>query len=315
MTKRYNANLTSVGLATMYKSPVCEDFSKIEADVAFLGIPYDGGVGYRPGCRFGPSAMREYSKRFTSWGGANPAGYWDLDAGERLLDGVKMVDCGDVDIAYYDFERNFGLITGNIEAILDADALPVMIGGDHSVTYPCIRAFSRFEKLDVIHIDAHLDWIDNVDGVRYASGSPLRRSKELPFVRNMTHIGIRDVRTREEDWNDLHKRGASVITRKMIRDNLEAALARIPEMSNVYVTIDIDGMDPSIAPGTGSPCSDGLLYHELKAILQDVTKKGRVVGLDLVEINPLVDLEGQTSLMASTFMLEFLGAIFKARRP
>jgi agmatinase len=313
MTQRYNANLTSVGLATMFKSPVCEDLSKIDADVAFLGIPYDGGVGYRPGTRFGPSSMREYSKRFTSWGGANPAGYWDLDVGKRRLEGIRMVDCGDVDIAYYDLERNFGLITQNIETILDRGALPILIGGDHSVTFPCVRAFSRFEKIDVIHIDAHLDWIDGVDGVRFASGSPLRRTKELPFVRKMTHIAIRDVRTRQEDWEALHDNGATVITRMMIRNNLQAALDRIPDMSNVYVTMDIDAMDPSIAPGTGSPCSDGLLYHELKAILQDVAAKGKIVGFDLVEINPLVDLAGQTSLMASTAMLEFLGAIFESR--
>ncbi|NEI73660.1 agmatinase [Rhizobium lusitanum] len=312
MTERYNANLTSVGLATFFKSSVCEDFSKIDADVAFLGIPYDGGVGYRPGTRFGPSSLREYSKRFTPWGGANPAGYWDLDANERRLEGIRMVDCGDVDIAYYDMERNFGLITANIEAILDSGALPVMIGGDHSVTFPCVRAFSRFAELDVVHIDAHLDWIDNVDGVKFASGSPLRRTKELPFVHNMTHIGIRDVRTREEDWRDLHEKGASVITRKMIRDDIEAALDRIPDMSNIYVTIDIDAMDPSIAPGTGSPCSDGLLYHELKAVLQRVAEKGKIVGFDCVEINPLVDLAGQTSLMASTAVLEFLGAIFRS---
>ena len=313
MTQRYNANLTSVGLATFFKSPVCEDLSKVDADIAFLGIPYDGGVGYRPGTRFGPSSIREYSKRFTSWGGANPAGYWDLDAGERRLEGIRMVDCGDVDIAYYDIERNFGLITSNIEAILDTGALPVMIGGDHSVSFPCIRAFSRFKEIDVVQIDAHLDWIDGVDGVKFASGSPLRRSKELPFVRNMTQIGIRDVRTRQEDWQALHEKGGSVITRKMIRDNLEAALDKIPDMSNIYLTLDIDAMDPSIAPGTGSPCSDGLLYHELKAILQKVAEKGKIVGFDLVEVNPLVDLAGQTSLMASTAILEFLGAIFKSR--
>jgi agmatinase len=224
-----------------------------------------------------------------------------------------MVDCGDVDIAYYDLERNFSLITDNVERILDAGALPVMIGGDHSVTFPCVRAFSRFAPLDVVHIDAHLDWIDHVDGVKFASGSPLRRTKELPFVRNMVHLGIRDVRTREEDWKELHARGARVITRRSIRNDLSAALKSLPELGNTYVTIDVDALDPSIAPGTGSPCSDGLLYHELKEILQHVAAKSNIVGFDFVEINPLVDLAGQTSLMASTAILEFLGAIFKDR--
>ena len=188
-----------------------------------------------------------------------------------------MVDCGDVDIAYYELERNFGLIT-TIERLLDRKALPVIIGGDHSISFPAVRAFSRFNPLSVVHIDAHLDWIDSVDGVKFASGSPMRRIKELSFIGDMLHIGIRDVRTREEDWRALHSKGARVITRKMIRDDLQAVLRSIPTLGNIYVTIDIDGLDPSIAPGTGSPCCDGLLYHEVKAILQTIAGKGKVVG-------------------------------------
>jgi agmatinase len=311
---RYSANLPSVGLATFLRSPVCEDFAKIDADVAVLGIPYDCGIGFRPGTRFGPREIRNYSTRYAGWGGALPSGYWDVNHKRRYLHGVRIVDCGDVDITYYDIDINRRKITTSVEAILDRAALPVLIGGDHSVTFPNVEAFSRFGPLDIVHIDAHMDWIDNVDGVRFANGSPLRRSKELPFVRHMAHLGIRDVRTREGDYNDALKAGARVITREEIRDNgVVHTLEQLPALGNTYVTIDIDGLDPSIAPGTGSPTVDGLLYHEVRAILQGVAKRGKVVGFDLVEVNPFIDVHGQTCLLATTLILEFLGAIFAAR--
>jgi agmatinase len=311
---RYHANLPSVGLISMFRSPICEDFSKIDADIAFLGIPYDGGIGFRPGTRFGPRDIRTYSLRYSAWGSNVPSGYWDVNQRKRFLKGIRMVDCGDVDIAYYDFENNRQKMTQNIEAILDRSAFPVLLGGDHSVTFPNVCAFSRFGPVDIVHIDAHMDWRDEVGGVRHANASPLRRSKELPFVRHMVHLGIRDVRTSADQIADAEAAGAMVFTRQQIRElGPEAVVERMPKLGNVFVTIDIDGLDPSIAPGTGSPTVDGLLYHEVRSILQGVTKIGNVVGFDLVEVNPMVDLHGQTCLLASTLIMEFLGAIFASR--
>lgn len=313
--ERYPANLPSVGLISFMKAAVCEDLSKIDADIAVLGVPYDGGMGYRPGTRFGPRALREYSVRYSAWGAWKSAGYWDINTKKRMLTDARIVDCGDVDIAYYDFERNMEHMTRSVSMILDRKALPVLLGGDHSVTYPLVRAFERFAPLDIVHIDAHLDWIDHVDGIKFANGSPLRRVKELPFVREMTHLGIRCIRSREGDYADATRSGARIFTRQMIRDQGAAAIVeQMPQMNNVYVTIDIDGLDPSIAPGTGSPTVDGLLYHEARALLQGVASKGRVVGFDLVEVNPYIDLHGQTSLLGTTLIAEFLGAIFDQPR-
>src|SRR5262249_38958110 len=154
----------------------------------------------------------------------------------------------------YEFERNMALMTGNVNAMLDRKVLPVLLGGDHSVTFPLVRAFERFAPLDVVHIDAHLDWIDHVDGVKFANGSPLRRVKELGFVREMTHLGIRCIRSREGDYKDATDAGARIFTRQQIREQgTQAIVDQMPRMNNIYVTIDIDGLDPSIAPGTGSP--------------------------------------------------------------
>src|SRR5215471_5856246 len=141
---RYEANLPSVGLSTFFRSPVCEDFSKIDADVAFLGIPYDCGIGFRPGTRFGPREIRSFSVRYSAWGGHKSNGYWDVNQRKRFLSGVSMVDCGDVDITSYDFDINRRKITSSIEKILDRGALPVLIGGDPSVTFPNVCAFARF---------------------------------------------------------------------------------------------------------------------------------------------------------------------------
>ncbi|CAA0097807.1 Proclavaminate amidinohydrolase [Starkeya nomas] len=313
-TPRYNAYMPSAGIASFLRSPICEDFSKVEADVAVLGIPYDCGVGYRPGTRFGPREIRNQSTRYASWGTGNAAGYWDVNQKKRFLRDVSIVDCGDVDITYFDIAANMAKITESVSALLARGALPVILGGDHSVTFPNVRAFAPLGPIDIVHIDAHMDWRDDIAGVRFTNASPLRRSKELPFVRHMVQLGIRDVRTRESDYADATAQGVQIVTREDIRERgVAAVLGAMPELGNVFVTIDIDGLDPSIAPGTGSPTVDGLLYHEVRALLQGVAARGNVVGFDLVEVNPFIDVEGQTSLLATTLILEFLGAIFAAR--
>jgi len=313
--QRYEANLPSVGLVSFMKAPICEDFSKIDAEVAILGVPYDAGIGFRPGTRFGPREIRSYSVRYSTWGSWKTAGYWDLNDGKRKLETTRIVDCGDVDVAYYDIERNMRLMTEGARAILERNALPVFLGGDHSVTFPLVRAFERFAPLDIVHFDAHLDWIDHVDGIKFANGSPFRRISELPFVRQQVHLGIRDLRSREHDFRDALASGGQIYTRQQIRERgTKAILEAMPQMNNVYVSIDIDGLDPSIAPGTGSPTVDGLLYHEVRELLQGIAKKGKVVGFDVVEVNPLIDLHGQTSLLTTTMIAEFLGAIFEQPR-
>src|SRR5690606_20299297 len=151
--------------------------------------------------------IRNHSPRYAAWGTGNPGGYWDINQKARFLDGVSIVDSGDVDITYFDHERNMDLITANVRSILSSGALPVLIGGDHSVTFPNVRAFEALGPLDIVHIDAHMDWRQEVGGLRFTNASPLRRAKELPFVRNMVQLGIRDVRSRESDYYDAIEQG------------------------------------------------------------------------------------------------------------
>ena len=308
---RYKANMPSVGITSFLKLPIIENLSNLNTDVGFLGIPYDVGNSWRPGTRFGPREIRNYSTRYSGWGGSQQKGYWDINQNKRFLEDISMSDCGDVDVAYYDIERNRKIITQTVKKILKAGTFPVVIGGDHSITYPCICAFEDFKSLDIIQIDAHLDWIDEVDGIRYANGSPMRRSMELDFNNKMVQLGIRCIRSRESDYNFAKSQGSQIFTRQDIRQKgVDEIVEKLPPLGNVYVSIDIDGLDPSIAPGTGSPTVDGLLYYEVINLLKGITKKSNVVGFDIVEVNPMVDLSGQTCLLATTLILEFLGMIF-----
>lgn len=308
---RYKANMPSVGITSFLKLPIIENLSNLNTDVGFLGIPYDVGNSWRPGTRFGPREIRNYSTRYSGWGGSQQKGYWDINQNKRFLEDISMSDCGDVDVAYYDIERNRKIITQTVKKILKAGTFPVVIGGDHSITYPCICAFEDFKSLDIIQIDAHLDWIDEVDGIRYANGSPMRRSMELDFTNKMVQLGIRCIRSRESDYNFAKSQGSQIFTRQDIRQKgVDEIVEKLPPLGNVYVSIDIDGLDPSIAPGTGSPTVDGLLYFEVINLLKGITKKSNVVGFDIVEVNPMVDLSGQTCLLATTLILEFLGMIF-----
>ena len=308
---RYKANMPSVGITSFLKLPIIENLSNLNTDVGFLGIPYDVGNSWRPGTRFGPREIRNYSTRYSGWGGSQQKGYWDINQNKRFLEDISMSDCGDVDVAYYDIERNKKTITQTVKKILKAGTFPVVIGGDHSITYPCICAFEDFKSLDIIQIDAHLDWIDEVDGIRYANGSPMRRSMELDFTNKMVQLGIRCIRSRESDYNFAKSQGSQIFTRQDIRQKgVDEIVEKLSPLGNVYVSIDIDGLDPSIAPGTGSPTVDGLLYYEVINLLKGITKKSNVVGFDIVEVNPMVDLSGQTCLLATTLILEFLGMIF-----
>ena len=308
---RYKANMPSVGITSFLKLPIIENLSNLNTDVGFLGIPYDVGNSWRPGTRFGPREIRNYSTRYSGWGGSQQKGYWDINQNKRFLEDISMSDCGDVDVAYYDIERNRKIITQTVKKILKAGTFPVVIGGDHSITYPFICAFEDFKSLDIIQIDAHLDWIDEVDGIRYANGSPMRRSMELDFTNKMVQLGIRCIRSRESDYNFAKSQGSQIFTRQDIRQKgVDEIVEKLPPLGNVYVSIDIDGLDPSIAPGTGSPTVDGLLYYEVINLLKGITKKSNVVGFDIVEVNPMVDLSGQTCLLATTLILEFLGMIF-----
>lgn len=305
-------DLPFVGIATFGKRRYEPDWASLDADVAILGAPFDAGTQYRSGARFGPRGVREASTLF-SFG---HAGAYDHEDDTTYLTGeVNIVDMGDADIIHTDTKASHANIEAGVRAALDAAALPVVIGGDHSVNIPCIRAFDGQGDIHILQIDAHLDFVDERHGVRNGHGNPMRRAAEQPYVTGLTQVGIRNVSsTAKEGYDAARAFGSDIISVRQVRQmGTGGVLAHIPPDARVYVTIDIDAFCPSIAPGTGTPSHGGFLYYEVIEMLKAVAERHEVVGIDLVEVAPDYDPTGSTSILAAQLLLNFLGFIFHER--
>ena len=301
-------DLPFVGISTFGKRPYEPDWSALDADVCVLGAPYDAGTQWRAGARFGPRGVREASTLF-SFG---HAGAYDHEDDAIYLPGdVNIVDIGDADIVHTDTEASHANIETGVRAILDAGALPVVIGGDHSVNIPCIRAFEGQGDIHILQIDAHLDFVDERHGVRYGHGNPMRRAAEKPYVTGLTQIGIRNVSSTARDgYEDARAMGSDILSvRQFRRLGIDGMLERIPANARYYVTLDIDAFDPSIAPGTGTPSHGGFLYYEVLELLDGLAKRGQIVGMDLVEVAPDYDPTGSTSILAAQILMNTIGRI------
>ena len=302
-------NLPFVGVSTFAKRELVTDWSQINADVAVLGAPFDFGTQWRAGARFGPRGIRDASTLF-SFG--HSGAYDHEDDVTYLTEDVKIVDIGDADIIHTDTIKSHKNIEKGVRSILKAGALPVVLGGDHSVNIPCVNAFSNSGPIHILQIDAHLDFVDERHGVKYGHGNPMRRAAEKNYVTGLTQVGIRNVSSTSKDgYEDAKAMNSDILsvrqTRKIGPKNL---VGRIPKDSNVYVTIDIDAFCPSIASGTGTPSHGGFLYYEILEILQHLSKQNKVVGIDLVEVAPDYDRSGSTTILAAQILLNFLGFIF-----
>jgi agmatinase len=304
--------LAFTGIATFGRAPHLTSMVGTGAQVAVLGVPFDEGVGYRPGTRFGPRSLREYSLRYPYFDPDSiRRGFWDMDRRRWCLSDLKAVDMGDVDVVPLDVDYLHRGIGESIRHILAQKAFPLVLGGDHSISFPVVAAMAGIGPLNIVHLDAHLDRRDSLGGVRLGHGSPLKRISELPFVERMVSIGLRGLRAPEEDFLAAEKRGDLLVTCRAIREQgLDSILERLPRLGPTYVSIDIDVLDPAIAPGTGTPEADGLTYHEVKTILSAVAGRSQVVGCDLVEVNPYLDSSGRTALFGAQLLMEFLAAVF-----
>ncbi|QND64542.1 agmatinase [Mesorhizobium loti] len=305
-------NLPFVGICTFAKSPYIADWDAINADVAILGAPYDFGTQWRAGARLGPRAIREASTLFSfGHGGA----YDHEDDVTYLPASVRMVDLGDADIIHTDTINSHANIEYGVRKCLEAGALPVVLGGDHSINIPCINAFDGHSDIHLVQIDAHLDFVDERHGVRYGHGNPMRRAAEKSYVTGLSQIGIRNVSsTAREGYEAARGMGSDILSVRQFRKlGVEGVLDRIPASKRYYVTIDIDGFDPSIAPGTGTPSHGGFIYYEVLELLAGLAKRGEVVGIDLVEVAPDYDHTGTTAILAAQILMNFIGRIFHAK--
>ena len=303
----------SAGSSSFCRALLVDHLDRLPGDarIAFLGIPFDEGTLYRPGSRFGPRSIREASIVYGS-SAHGFGGFYDVELGRLLLTRVKMVDVGDVSIIPTRSDLSFENITAMVGDLIDRGLFIVGAGGDHSVSFPIIRAHAARRPLNIVQFDTHLDFTAGVSGARYTQGSPMRRASELDGVDRIVHIGIRGLLNSPVSHISTVAAGNIVVTTQELRKaGAEQTMQMVPP-GDCYVTIDIDLFDPSIAPATGTPEPGGLSYDEMKALLaalagrQDVT----VCGFDLVEVNPLLDQDGITALLASRVILDFLGMLW-----
>lgn len=312
MVIKRSASLPHTGIATFCKAPYVEDVDNLNSDVAIFGVPLDAAVGMRPGCRQGPRAIRDASTRFGFLGRpSGEGGYFDINLPGKRMSGVRLADCGDADVIYYDQERTFDHVRELTAAILERGATPVVLGGDHSISFPVVSAFGDVGPLNVILIDAHLDYRDASFGLKYTNNSPFRRISELDFVQRIVTVGVRGIKSTDREYREAVADGHLVFSNYAVFETgVEAIADQLPELGSYYVSIDIDGLDPSIAPGTESPEAEGLTYTQVKKLLQLMATKGTMVGLDLVEVNPYLDHSELTQHIAAQLLIEAIATKF-----
>lgn len=295
------------GVPTFLRAPLRTSTTQLDAHIAVVGIPTDVGSPFQPGSRFGPRGIREHSLRFDS------RGFYDgRDDTEYLvyeLENELVADVGDIDVVPTDVEGTWDRITESIRAVRRVGALPVILGGDHAITAPVVRAWDT--PVHIFHFDAHIDYSPFRHGFQYTNTHPMRYVHEMPNVSSITQVGIRSLRNRMADVHDSRDDGNRVISVEEYRDlRPEALVEHLPANAEVYVSIDIDVLDMSLVPGCVSAEPDGMTYNELRTTLTALSEHADVVGLDLVEVNPLLDIgTGITSYLAAHTIVEFLGHI------
>ncbi|MEM7223842.1 MAG: agmatinase [Pseudomonadota bacterium] len=294
--------------------PVATDLDALDAHVAILGLPYgdpytiDEVTNDQTNA---PTAVRKVSDQVMVG-----LRHWDFDIGGTLFDGkaIKVVDCGDVPGDARDLGGHYARAEQAARKILGAGALPVVIGGDHGVPIPVFRALDAHGPVTLVHIDAHLDWRDNVNGVREGYSSPIRRASEMAHIGEIFQIGIRaQGSARAEEVEAARAYGAHIITApELHRIGMAAVLERIPAGGNTYLTIDADGLDPAVMPAVAAPAPGGVTYYQTLELIQGLVAKTKLLGMDIVEITPKRDLNGITAITAGRLIYGLIGATVRA---
>ena len=294
------------GIATFARAPQSDLTGQWSADAAVLGIPFDIALGFRPGARFAPRAIRDASLRYA----LPPEGFYDLRTGAMRLSGIQLRDAGDVALPSLEPELARASIEEAASLLRTRCTLPVFIGGDHSVSYPILRAYGDVDDLHIVQIDAHLDYTDTRNGTRFSNSSPFRRaSEDLCNLTHITVLGLRGLRTDREAVDAARARGHTLVPAWQLR-GLESAAEQLPQGKSVYLSFDVDVLDPAVLPATSSPEVDGLTYAEAMALVASTVQRNRLVGFDLVELAPNLDASGNSALLASRLIMETLAEAF-----
>ena len=291
------------GIATFAHLPQINEVNDV--DVAIVGVPFDTGVSYRPGARFGPNHVRESSRLLRPF---NPA------ANVSPFATQQVVDAGDIAANPFDIEEAISSIHKSYDQLLERAKRVVTIGGDHTITLPILRSLkAKHGPISVVHFDAHLDTWDSYFGADYTHGTTFRRASEEGLLdpEGCMHIGIRGPLYAAKDLTDDKALGFQIFSSVEFQDlgvaaAIEKMKARVGKRP-MYISIDIDVLDPAHAPGTGTPEAGGLTSRELLSLLR-ATAGMNVVGADIVEVAPAYDHAQITGIAASHAMYELISA-------
>ena len=308
----FDANRGYSGIPTFLRSKMCNNLDQIDGSYAVIGVPYDEGSPFVGGSRFCARSVREHSLRFG--GGA----IYDIESNkEYLRDAISnntIVDLGDIDVTPSRGDVTMEKLTKVIEKILDQKVLPIILGGDHTITYPIVRSYKK--PIHVVQFDAHIDYSKVTEGMTYTNSTSFRLLHKLDHVKSLHQVGIRSRRDHKSDVNDSLKNGSNIIKMSEIRhkgpDNI---WDNLPANEDCYVTIDIDAYDMSLVPGCVSAEPNGFYFEELKSSLKSLSKKMNIVGFDFVEVNPKLDVgTNVTSYLGALTVAMFLGFIDEKKR-
>jgi agmatinase len=296
---------------TFYCLPSCSvDAAQLEAvDIAVLGIPhatsYDGNISHSAEA---PQSIRAVSCKYP-----DEIDHYDFDLEGPLLadNSIRIADCGDLPGDPKDPEGNFNHIVTTVKTIRGAGAVPVILGGDDSVPIPFFCAYEDMHKLTIVQIDAHIDWRHEVHGITNGYSSTMRRASEMPWVDKIVQAGMRGVGSaRAQEVADAKAYGAVFVTAKEIAaKGVQAVLDYIPAGSPCILTIDCDGLDPSIMPAVMAPSPGGLTYQQVIDIIHAIPSVGKLVGFDLVEFAPDRDIGSLGAITASRIVCNVIGTL------
>ena len=291
-------------------APVVTDLSTVDADAVILGVPH--GVPYpRPGatagCAEAPAAVRDRSQRLARFRGHHD---FDTDGPMLPLDsGPRLVDVGDVAGVATDGAANSGRITDAVAALLDRGVVPVCIGGDDSVPIPILRAFDGRGPITIIQVDAHLDFRDEVEGVREGYSSAMRRASEMPHVARIVQVGLRGVGSaRPSDVADAVAAGNLLVTARQLRERgVSSVLGELAPGERIFLSFDCDGLDPSVMPAVSAPAPGGLTYAEASELVRGIGP--RLVGAVFTEYVPALDRDALSALVVTRLMITAVSAL------
>jgi agmatinase len=291
------------------------DLDALDANIAILGVPF--GLPYRPSEMANDQSRAPDAVRMASDETGYTREHYDWDLGGPLLDGrdVRVVDCGNVTADMSDHKEHYRRAEVAAKKIFQSGATLVTLGGDHGIPIPVMRALESFaENITLVHVDAHLDWRNDVNGEPEGYSSPIRRASEMAWFGKIVQIGIRGIGSaRTGEVEAARAYGADIVTAYEMHDiGMGAVLERIPNGGPYYLTIDADGIDPTIMPAVMAQTPGGLNWVQTHQLIHGLVKKGRVLGMDLVEIAPSYDVGKITMIHAERLICNFIGASVRA---